>query len=82
MRRRDEEETARLFVDEAQNEDPGHYQDDPEDGYGGRDSHSTTTVATGPVAAVPEEVIVGKKDKKAKSSVVASLLGHDETPWP
>jgi hypothetical protein len=75
------EENANLFVDDQQIE-RDRYRDDPEDPLG-EPSNTTTVIVTGSADPVPvvEEVVVGKKDKKAKSGSNA-LFGEDESSCP
>lgn len=77
MRGRNQEYTS-LFVDDEQNE-RDRYSDDPE-GHFGDSAGSTTVVATGSAGPAPvEEVVVGKKDKKARTG--SSLFGEDDGSW-
>ncbi|KAK4119199.1 hypothetical protein N657DRAFT_582150 [Parathielavia appendiculata] len=75
------QEYARLFVDEQQNEHD-RYSDDP-DGPFGEQSGSTTVVPKGSSAAPPvEEIVVGKKERRGKSSSPALFGQNDDASWP
>ncbi|KAL2268930.1 hypothetical protein VTJ83DRAFT_3776 [Remersonia thermophila] len=75
--RRGEEEPARLFVDNEQ-DDHEPYTDDSDDGLTAARS-TTTAVATGSVRGGPvEEVVVGKK---AKGRSGADVFGDEEASW-
>jgi ketosteroid isomerase-like protein len=73
------QEDASLFVGGEQNE-RDRYQDEPEEFYA--EPPATAVVATGSTDAAPvEEVVVGKKDKKTRSSPSPGLFEDEDASW-
>lgn len=71
---------ASLFVDDDQYE-RDRYRDDPDALFEGPPS-TTTAVATGSAGPDPvEEVVVGKKDKKAKNSPSSAHADDEAAIW-